>query len=489
MFALNPKRAARLALAGLLLAAGACQEKDPQPAPDPEPPVVVPSGPSQVAFWLTNGDRSAQFRRQTTRLNFAPLANQNPTIVVDTTQQYQDIDGFGFTLTGGSAYVLNRMSSTARAGLLRELFATDSTWLGVSYLRLSIGASDLSDRVFTYNDLPAGQTDEPMAQFSLQPERADLLPVLKEILAINPGIKILGSPWTAPSWMKTNGSPINGSLKPQYYAAYARYFVKYVQQMQAEGVRIDAVTVQNEPLNPYNEPSMVMSAADQATFVRDHLGPAFQANNISTKIIAYDHNADAAGLSYVNAVLGDAGARSYLDGSAFHLYENSNIANLSTIHNAFPAKNVYFTEQYVNASGNFAADLKWHVDNLLIGAPRNWSRNVLEWNLAADAGNGPRTNGGCSTCLPAVTVSGNAVTRNQAYYVIAHASKFVRPGSVRIGSNTPGELPNVAYKTPAGKKVLVVLNTASAPRTFNIGYRGKQVATTLNAGSVGTYVW
>ncbi|TLM97231.1 glucosylceramidase [Hymenobacter jeollabukensis] len=490
MFALNPKRLARLALSGLLLAAVACQEKDPQPNdPGTDPPVVQPSGPSQVAFWLTNGDRSALFRKQATRLNFAPLTNQNPTIVVDTTQQYQGIDGFGFTLTGGSAYVINRMSSTARAGLLRELFAADSTWLGVSYLRLSIGASDLSDRVFTYNDLPAGQTDEPMAQFSLQPERADLLPVLREILAINPNIKLLGTPWTAPSWMKTNGSPIGGSLKSQYYAAYARYFVKYVQQMQAEGVRLDAVTVQNEPLNQYNEPSMTMTAAQQAEFVRDYLGPAFQANNLTTKIIAYDHNADAAGLTYVNAVLGDAGARAYLDGSAFHLYENSNITNLSAIHNSFPQKNVYFTEQYVNSTGSFAADLNWHVNNLLIGAPRNWSRNVLEWNLAANAGNGPRTTGGCSTCLPAVTVTSDNVTRNQAYYIIAHASKFVRPGSVRIGSNTPSDLANVAYKTPAGKKVLIVLNTSSAPRTFNIDYRGKQIVSALNGGSVGTYVW
>jgi glucosylceramidase len=488
MLALNPKpRLLKLSLLALLLAGAGCKEKKPDDPQPVDPPVTQPTGPSQVAFWLTNGDRSALFRRQTVRLNFAALSNQNPTITVDTTQQYQGIDGFGYTLTGGSAYVINRLNSTARAGLLREVFAADSTWLGVSYLRLSIGASDLSDRAFTYNDLPGSQTDEFMTQFSLQPERADLLPVLREIVAINPSIKILGSPWTAPSWMKTNNSPIGGSLKPQYYAAYARYFVKYVQQMAAEGIRIDAVTIQNEPLNPYNEPSMLMTAAEQATFIRDHLGPALQAANLSTKIIAYDHNADRP--DYPLAVLGDAGARNYVDGSAFHLY-GGNISALTQVHDAYPSKNIYFTEQFVNAGGNFGADLSWHVNNLIIGATRNWSRNVLEWNLAADATNGPRTPGGCSTCLPAITVTNTGtITRNQAYYIIAHASKFVRPGSVRIGSNTVGELQNVAFKTPAGKKVLIVLNTSSAPRTFNIQFRGQQVVSTLNGGSVGTYVW
>jgi glucosylceramidase len=470
----------------MLMAGAGCSKKEDSPDPV-TPPTATPSGPSQVAFWLTNGDRTALFRKQTVRLNFGTTTNANPVITVDTSRTYQSIDGFGYTLTGGSATVLNRLSTTARAGLLRELFAQDSTWLGVSYLRISIGASDLSDHVFTYNDLPSSQTDEPMAQFSLAPERTDLLPVLREILAINPNIKILGSPWTAPSWMKSNRSPIGGRLLPQYYEAYARYFVKYVQGMAAEGVRIDAITIQNEPLNEYNEPSMLMSATEQAAFIRDYLGPAFQAASLSTKIIAYDHNADQP--NYPITVLSDAGARPYVDGSAFHLYAG-NISALSQVHNADPSKNIYFTEQYVNAPGNFAADLSWHVNNLVIGATRNWSRNVLEWNLAADAVNGPHTSGGCSTCLPAVTVTATGgISRNQAYYIIAHASKFVRPGSVRIDSNIAGDLQNVAFQTPTGKKVLIVVNTSSAARAFNIQFRGKQVASTLAGGAAGTYVW
>ena len=476
-------------LGGLLLLAG-CQKKADDAVVPVAPPVVVPApaGPSQVALWLTTPDKSALFQRVRGALNFAaPVAgNADPVIAVDTTKTYQSIDGFGYALTGGSAQLIYQLPAADRAALLKELFATDSTWLGVSYLRISIGASDLSSQVYTYDDLPGGQTDPNMDQFSLAPEQSSLVPLLKEILAVNPSLKILGSPWTAPSWMKDNNSPVGGSLRPAYYDAYAKYFVKYVQGMAAQGVPIDAVTLQNEPLNPNNNPSMVMQAADQAAFIRNSVGPAFAAAGLATKIICYDHNADRP--DYPIAVLTDAGARPYVDGSAFHLYGGT-IDALTAVHNAFPAKNIYFTEQYVDASSSFASSLSGAVNNLIIGATRNWSRNVLEWNLAADPFNGPHTNGGCSVCLPAVTIGGAALVRNSSYYIIAHASKFVRPGSVRVATNVPGNLQNVAFKTPNGKRALIVLNTGSALQAFNIQYKGKVVATALAGGAVATYVW
>ncbi|WP_254244989.1 glycoside hydrolase family 30 protein [Hymenobacter sp. BRD67] len=316
--------------------------------------------------------------------------------------------------------------------------------------------------------------------------------MLKQILAVNPNIKILGSPWTAPPWMKQQadaGNPYKGgSLQPQYYAAYAQYFVKYIQGMQAAGIPIDAVTLQNEPLNPYNNPSMTMQASEQATFIKNNVGPAFKAAGITTKIIAYDHNTDRT--DYPLAVLGDADANPYVDGSAFHFYSpNSPISVLTQVHNAFPNKNVYFTELWTQAPGNFPSDLSYHVSNLEIGAVRNWSRNVLEWNLASDQNYGPYTNGGCSQCLGAVTINGDVVTRNPAYYTVAHSSKFVRPGSVRVATNVPGNLQNVAYKTPNGKRCLVVLNTGSTLQSFNIQYKGKVVNTSLYGGAVATYIW
>jgi glucosylceramidase len=443
-----------------------------------------------VAVWLTTPDKAALFYNQPTGLSFGAAANSNPTIAVDTTQTFQTMDGFGYTLTGGSAYVLSQMTAANRAALLKELFATDENNIGVSYLRVSIGASDLNASPYTYDD--SASPDPTLASFSLAPDQAYLIPVLKEIVAINPSIKILGSPWTAPVWMKQNANPgnpfVGGSLRPEYYDAYARYFVKYLQGMQALGITLDAVTLQNEPLNPYNNPSMVMTGAEQAAFIKNNVGPTFKAAGLSTKIIAYDHNPDADGLAFVRTVLSDAGASAFLDGSAFHLYAGQ-MSSLSQVHDAYPTKNVYFTEQWTQAPGNFAGDLTWHANNLVVAAPRNWSRNVLEWNLANDATYGPHTPGGCTECLGALTISGNTVTRNSAYYTIGHAAKFVRPGSVRVGTNTPDGLPNVAYKTPAGKRVLMVVNTGSTLRNFNIQYKGKLASASLYGGAVATYVW
>ena len=445
------------------------------------------AGFAQVESWLTNPDRSALFQRQSQPLTFAAATNQHPTVTVDERQTYQAIDGFGFTLTGGSAQHIVRMTPAARAALLRELFGTDGTNIGISYLRLSVGASDLNERVFSYDDLPAGETDVEMKKFDLGPDRTDVIPVLKEILALNPAIKLLGSPWSAPTWMKTANDARGGSLKPEFHDAYAKYFVKYLQAMQAEGIRVDAITVQNEPLHPGNNPSMFMPAEQQAEFIKRSLGPAFAAAKLATKIIIYDHNCDRP--EYPLAILADPEAAKFVDGSAFHLYAGK-IEALSRVHEAHPDKHVYFTEQWIGAPGNFRGNLTWHVRELIIGATRNWSRTVLEWNLASDPRWQPHTDrGGCDRCLGAVTIDGDQVTRNPAYYIIAHAAKFVRPGSVRVASNPLPGLPNVAFKAPDGRRVLIVLNDGSERKSFNLSHQGKLVTASLSGNTVGTYVW
>jgi len=450
--------------------------------------VLIPTAAlAQVELWLTNPDKSALFQKQSGPLTFMAATNAHPMITVDDSRTYQTIDGFGFTLTGGSAMHIIRMSPAARAALLRELFATDGTNIGTSYLRLSIGASDLNEHVFSYNDLPPGETDPELKRFDLGPDRADVIPVLKEILAINPAIKLMGSPWSAPTWMKTTNDTRGASLKPEWHDAYAKYFVKYIQAMKAEGIRIDAITIQNEPLHPGNNPSLFMPASQQATFIKRSLGPAFAAAGLDTKIILYDHNCDRP--DYPLSILNEPEAAKYVDGSAFHLYAGK-IAVLSTLHDAHPDKNLYFTEQWIGAPGNLKGDLPWHVRELIIGATRNWSRTVLEWNLAANSRWEPHTDrGGCDRCLGAVTIDGNQVTRNPAYYIIAHAAKFVRPGSVRIASNTLPTLPNVAFKTPDGRHVLIVLNDSRGRQTFNLSHQGKLVTSSLNSNAVGTFVW
>ena len=464
----------------------ACGKKGGSPAPPVAPP-VVPVVSSDVALWLTNPDKSALLQKQNLALNFSAGAGSGQVITVDSTQTYQGIDGFGYCLTGGSAQLIHQLPSAQQSALLNELFLTDTNHIGVSYLRITIGASDMSARVFSYDDggSPASP-DTTLAKFDLSDDKTDLIPLLQEIVALNPSIKILACPWSAPLWMKDNNNAKGGSLLTKYYPVYASYFVKYIQTMKAAGITIDAITPQNEPLNPANTPSMSMQATEEEAFVKNDLGPAFQAAGLSTKIIVWDHNCDQP--AYPLTILADPDAAKYVDGSAFHLYAGD-ISALGQVHTAYPGKNVYFTEQYVSGPGNFAGDLEWAIKNLIIGAPRNWSRNVLEWNLAADGNYGPHTTGGCTTCQGAFTIDGTAVSRNTSYYIIAHAAKFVRPGSVRIASNITGSLQNVAFQTPDGKKVLIVLNDGATAQTFAVAFNGRNFSTTLNGGSVGTYIW
>lgn len=439
-----------------------------------------------VSIWLTNPKAETFFAQQEQTLKFSKEETTNETIVIDSTQVFQSIDGFGYCLTGGSARLLNEMDAEKRSAILTELFATDGNNIGTSYLRVSIGASDLSDSVFSYSDLPDGETDVNMEKFSIDVEKVHLIPVLKEILAINPDIMILGSPWSPPTWMKTNKKSKGGSLLPEYYDAYALYFAKYIKAMAAEGIRIDAITIQNEPLHPGNNPSLLMLAEDQAEFIKRSLGPTFEREGIDTKIIVYDHNADRP--DYPLTILDDPEAAKYVDGSAFHLY-GGKIDALTDVHNAHPDKNIYFTEQWVGGPGNLSGDILWHVRTLIIGATRNWSRNVLEWNLAATSKYDPHTPGGCTLCLGAVSIDGNEVSRNPAYYTVAHAAKFARPGAVRIESNLINGLDNVAFLNSDGSIVLIVANGSKDAKTFSVKVGDVSFSSSLDAGAIATYVW
>ncbi|UZR97625.1 glycoside hydrolase family 30 protein [Chondrinema litorale] len=436
-------------------------------------------------IWLTTSDRSVLFQKQSSPLKSSKVKGEN-IISISPEKEFQTMDGFGFTLTGGSALHIHNMEADARMTLLTELFATDKKNIGISYLRVSIGASDLDAVPFSYNDLEKGETDESLSKFSIEEDQKHLIPVLKEILKIAPDIKILGSPWSPPTWMKTNEDTRGGSLKPEYYDAYARYFVKYIEAMQAENIRIDAITIQNEPLHPGNNPSLLMLPEQQAEFIKNHLGPTFEKTGIKTKIILYDHNADRP--DYPITILDDPEAKKFVDGSAFHLYAGE-IDALSQVHEAHPDKHLYFTEQWIGAPGDFPVDLDWHTKTLIVGASRNWCKTVLEWNLANDPNMEPHTDrGGCDRCLGAVTIDGNEVTRNPAYYIIAHASKFVRPGSKRIDSNLPKDLPNVAFKTPEGNVVLIVFNDAEKKLDYQIELEGELFEASQAASSVATYI-
>lgn len=466
-----------------------------------------------IESWITNKDRSLLFQKQEPVYFSKDNNPRYPAIIINPHQQMQEIDGFGFTVTGGSAELLMKMEPQRRTQILEELYGTGADDIGISYVRLSIGSSDLNSFTFSYNDLEKGQTDYDLEHFSLGQDLKDVVPVMKEILAINPTLKIMGSPWSAPLWMKTNENIQGGKLKEDSYGVYAEYFVKYVQEMAKHGITIDAITVQNEPMNSRNTPSMSWFWFEQAEFIKNHLGPKFESNNIKTKIVIFDHNTDRP--DYPLSILQDTLASSYIDGSGFHNYRGD-MQSMSVVHRARPDKNIYFTEQMVTENPESPIlNITRPVNRLIIGGSNNWSRNIVLWNLAADPLNDPHTdNGGCSMCQGAITIDGNDVSRNIAYYAIAHASKLVRPGSKRIYSTQVDDssvflyqdeqrpmvyrvwtssqsdlLPNVSFKTPDNKIVLIVANTSLDKNSFKIQYNGEFAVLDLEPGSVGTYSW
>lgn len=447
------------------------------------------AGPGAVQAWLTTANELKLLAREPD-LAWGPVPEGDLVITVDPSMRYQEIDGFGAAVTGSSAYLLQRLPADRRAELLAELFGSDG--LGLSVIRHTMGASDFSLSNYTYDDTPQNQPDYELRYFSLGPDLDHVIPTLQEIVRINPEIKVLGSPWSAPAWMKEVPT-LNGSRlrrEERIYATYAQYFVRYVEAMAAHGIPVWAVTVQNEPLHASpTYPTMIMAASEQRDFIKNHLGPAFAERNIGTLIIAYDHNWDRT--DYALTVLNDPEAARYVAGTAWHCYAGEPSA-MSQVHEARPDKGIYFTECSGGRwSTSFRQNLRWNFSNLIIGATRNWARTVLLWNLALDPSDGP-TNGGCLNCRGVITIDPETgrIERNVEYYVLGHASKFVRPGAVRIGSDTyPGRLESVAFQNPDGSIALIVLNGLDRAQTFVLRFGDRGLAYRLPAGSVVTLVW
>ena len=430
------------------------------------------SSAQTVNSWLTKGDKSVLLQQQA---NTTFTSNTSASVTINENTTYQTIDGYGFCFTEGSAEAISTLNTTTQNQVLNE-FYNPTTGIGNEIIRISIGASDLSSSSYSYSDGGANS-------FSLAgPDLTYLIPMLKRALAINPNIKILATPWSAPRWMKSNNGWIGGTLKGEFYQAYAEYFVKYLNAMRNEGIEIWAITPQNEPENGHNEPSMEMDQEAQLWFINAHLGPTMRNAGFNTKIIAFDHNLD--NTNYPTRVAGNS---DYVDGSAFHLYAG-NISAMTTVKNA-TNKNIYFTEQYTGTNGSFSGDFGWHMQNVMIGSMNNWAKIALEWNLATNSNYGPRTPGGCTECLGAITVANNNITRNVSYYIIAQFSKFVKSGAVRIGSSTTeGDLHQVAFKNTDGS-IAVVLYNNGGNKTITIGNGTKSFSSYIPGYSAITYTW
>jgi len=451
--------------------------------------LIVLNGHSQFMQTITSSDgRFLRNKMDAPLLGQAQLKNivSTDTVYFNDQIQFQQIEGFGYTLTGGSAYLLHQMPVQNRLAILKELFGKGPNDLNVNFLRISIGASDLDATVFSYDDLQEGEVDPDLIKMTIAKDQEFLIPILKEIQSIQPNLKLIASPWSPPVWMKDNGKSKGGHLLSKYYETYAQYFVKYIQLMRAEGLQINAVTIQNEPEHGGNNPSMLMTAVEQNAFIKNHLGPAFKKQGLQTEIVIWDHNADNP--NYPIQILNDSVTKSFISASAFHLYLGHESA-LSKLHQAYPDKKIYFTEQWTGARGSFAGDFMWHMEHIVIGTMTNWSSMVLEWNLANDPTYGPHTPGGCTECLGALTIDGSDLKRNVSYYIIGQVAPFIPAGSARIQTKSSNaQIKSIGFKRPDGKKVLVALNTGKET-VFTIDFEQKKYNFTLPEKSASTIVW
>jgi len=441
-----------------------------------------------VEVWLTTGDGSVKLQEQP-RLSFYPgTGSHSHQVIVDESIQYQQMDGFGASITDSSAWLIyHQLSPDQRSALMNSLFSP-SSGIGLSYVRLPMGASDFALSMYTYDDMPAGQSDPNLDFFSIDHDRPYIIPVIQQAQDINPQLKFMASPWSAPAWMKQTRVLTGSILLPSNYQTYANYFVKFIQAYQAEGIPIHAVTLQNEPYytNP-TYPTMFMKWSEQAAFVKGYLGPTFANAGLNTKILVWDHN--WGNFDYVLMILGDSAALPFIAGSAWHCYRGAPEMQ-SLVHDAYPDKDIYFNECSGGGPGPFAHDLVWDMRIWVIGAIRNWAKTVVLWNLALDENHGPRI-GGCDSCRGLVTLrSDGAIDYNVEYYVLGHLGKFVTPGAHRIASSVVGQtVEAVAFLNPDDTLALIALNPDDAPTTFDAQWSGRYFSYTLPAQSAATFRW
>ncbi len=406
---------------------------------------IIPPVQKDVDLYVTTANKSMLYVNIPLAFSSKPNMAVETTINLKSSETYQQIDGFGAAITGSSCYNLLKMTPANRAAILKETFDPVSG-MGYSYIRISIGASDFSMDEYTCCDT------QGIENFSLNAyDVRDLLPVLKEILAINPNLKILGSPWTCPRWMKVNNltdlQPYNswtsGQLNPKYYPDYASYFVKFIQTMQHEGINIDAITIQNEPLNRGNSVSLYMTWQEQAAFIKTALGPKFAEAGIKTKIMAFDHNYNydniSDQMSYPLKMYADPEVAKYVDGAAYHAYGGDK-SEMLNVHNSYPSKNLYFTEMSIGTWNypSFGTDLMWSMRELGIGTLNNYCKAVIVWNFMLDEKGAPNRPGGCNTCYGAVDINSSdykTLDRKSHFYVMGHLSKAISTGATRIGTS------------------------------------------------------
>lgn len=486
--------------AGMILAScGGDSADDPKPPVTPEQP-DQPATTEDVRMLTTTSNRAKDLTESW--LAFSKVDNMSPsTIRINPSQEFQTIDGFGAAITGSTAYNLLKMTAADRAAFLKETFSPTDGY-GMSYVRVPIGASDFSLSDYTCCD------KEGIENFALTDEETKyVIPVLKEILAINPSLKIMVAPWTAPRWMKVNNltdlkpyiSWTGGQLNPAYYQDYATYFVKWIKAFNNEGIKIYGMTPQNEPLNRGNSASMFMGWEEQRDFIKTALGPKFQENGIDTKIYAFDHNYNYDNMadqkSYPTKIYADAEASKYIAGAAYHNY-GGNVDELNNVHKANPDKELIFTESTAgdwNDGSNLAKRLVDDMEQITLGTVNRWSRGSIIWNLMLDSKRGPWRPGGCSNGFGAVDIADDykTITRNSFYYIMAHMSAVVKPDAKRIGTSgfTTSGLTYSAFRNPDGSYAMALSNRKSEDVRLTVDDGNHHFPVTVPAGGIVSLSW
>ncbi|MCC6928288.1 MAG: hypothetical protein IT359_04760 [Gemmatimonadaceae bacterium] len=488
--ALAPRHGAsawhRLPTLALLLAAACSRESSRDVASS------VPAGVAQS--WVTTPDRAQLLARQPD-VSWSAVDDDAATpdmvrITVDTAQRFQEIAGFGAALTDASAWLLvQRLAPAPRTALLRELFS-ERDGIGLGMVRITIGASDFSRSHYTFDDVEPGARDDSLTRFSMAPHHAEVLPLLRAIRDIQPAVQVMATPWSAPAWMKTTQSLYKGTLRDDAYPAFAEYLARALDGYAREGVPVDFLSVQNEPQHePEDYPGMRFDAPQRARFIGQHLGPLLQRRGSATRLLDWDHNWDAP--DSPSGVLADTVARRFVSGVAWHCYAGD-VSAQSRVHEAHPDKDTWFTECSGGAwAPNFGDNLRWNVRTLIIGTTRHWARGVMLWNLVLDERHGPHA-GGCNDCRGVVTIDSvtGGVTRNEEYYALAHASRFVRRGARRVASTTGArDVETVAFQNPDGSKILIAVNASGTARRIALVAGARRAILPLPAGAVSTTVW
>jgi len=480
------------------------------PNPEQDDLLLAPSSPigddSMITYYQTNGDASKLFEQGQKELSTKASGIK---ILIDPSQKYQQMVGFGAAMTDSSAYLI--WNHPQKDQIMKALF-DPNLGAGISFLRVTLGSSDFSRNWYTYADTP---NDEDLSEFSISMEKSYLIPLLLEAKEINPNLQFMGTPWTAPGWMKFNTTPsdseifdgnsnrqvdtknmVGGWLKNELYPLYAEYLVKTIKAFAAEGIDFHSITLQNEPAHPWAAyPCMGMSPQDQANLIKE-LKPLMELAQLTTEVLVWDHNfieGEYENGNFYPSLVWDnltSEERSFVSGSAWHAYMGTP-EEMSKAKEDVPQWDIYFTEMTGGEwATNFGNNLSWDIENVFVGAPRNWAKTVLKWNLALDQYGGPNIRGDNNIMRAVLTLNDQTgrVDKEEDYYLLAHTARFIHPGAYRIHSTYNGDIQNVAYQNPDGEIVILVGNTSSFSRSFTLTVGSHHFLHTLPPKSIATVV-